>query len=58
MSVFNKHAFKCDCCGIFFSIKDIENGSASHIMTSPDSDYSIEDYESLCEKCVAAVKGA
>jgi len=42
---------KCDSCGRFISIKNIENGKASHELRTPDSYYSCENYESYCENC-------
>ena len=38
--------FKCDHCGQFIS-----NGEARHVMISPDSDWSYEEWETLCPKC-------
>ena len=38
--------FKCDNCGQFIS-----NGEARHVMISPDSDWSHEEWETLCPKC-------
>lgn len=41
----------CDYCGKFVSYKDLENKKATHKMTLPDSDLSVETWESLCRKC-------
>ena len=38
--------FKCDNCGQFIS-----NGEARRVMISPDSDWSYEEWETLCPKC-------
>ena len=42
--------FRCDVCGRFISIKDIQSGKASNIMILPDSELSKEIYETLCPK--------
>lgn len=45
----NKDIFnRCDVCGRFFSFNDIEKGMATLKMLTPDSDYSYEEWESLC----------
>lgn len=41
---------RCDICGQFISIKDFESGSAIRQLLTPDSDYSSEEYETLCYK--------
>lgn len=43
--------FKCDNCGQFISNIAIRNGEARHVMISPDSDWSYEEWETLCPKC-------
>jgi hypothetical protein len=43
--------FKCSSCGKFISYNDFINGSASMKMITPDSEYSIEEFEYLCIKC-------
>jgi len=42
--------FKCDICGQFISLKDLESGEAIRKVISVDSDWSVEDYETLCKK--------
>jgi len=41
---------KCDVCGRFISMSDFEIGKAVRRMTTPDSDYSAEDYETMCHQ--------
>lgn len=41
---------KCDVCGRFISMIDFDSGKAVRRMTTPDSDYSTEDYETLCRQ--------
>lgn len=43
--------FKCDNCGQFISNIAIRNGEARRVMISPDSDWSYEEWETLCPKC-------
>ncbi len=43
--------FKCDECGRFISLKDIESGKARHNIVTVDTEFSIEEYETLCFKC-------
>ena len=40
--------FKCDVCGKFISFFDLDTGKAIHRMITPDSDISIESFETLC----------
>lgn len=42
-------ASRCDICGRFIAIDDFISGRATCKMISPDSDYSCEDYETLCK---------
>lgn len=42
---------KCDICGQFISLKDFESGLAIRKLLTPDSDYSTEEYETICSKC-------
>lgn len=41
---------KCDTCGKFISMKDFNSGKAIRTLLSVDSDYSCEEYETLCRK--------
>ena len=48
-----KHAERwnrCDACGRFISMKDLEDGFAVRRLMYPDSDVSREEYETLCER--------
>ena len=42
---------KCDFCGRFISIKDLEEGKATIRMVTPDSHFTKEEYENCCKKC-------
>lgn len=42
--------FKCDECGEFIPPKDIIEGRATHCLVVPDSHWTTEEYETLCEK--------
>jgi len=44
--------FRCDVCGKFISFADLESGAAKRMMTTPDSAYSFEDYETMCPRCI------
>ena len=39
---------KCDVCGKFISMEDFSTGKATRTMVTPDSEFSTEDYETLC----------
>ena len=41
---------RCDICGKFIPIKDFDLGKARRVMTTPDSDFSSESYETTCKK--------
>ena len=43
---------KCDACGQFISYKALESGKAMRSMVTPDSDYSYEEWETLCSNCL------
>lgn len=55
MSIKNKK-LRCDWCGCFVSIEDITNNKARHQLVLPDSHYSQETYETICEKCLKTEK--
>ena len=40
---------KCDVCGKFISYSDLDSGMAIRKMITPDSDYSGEEWETLCK---------
>ena len=42
---------KCDICGRFISFRDFEFDDATRKLLTPDSDYSIEEFETICSKC-------
>lgn len=39
---------RCDLCGRFIAMYEFDEGKAIRYMTKPDSDYSCEEYETLC----------
>ena len=41
---------KCDICGKLISFSDFQEKKASRMLTTPDSHYSLEEYETLCVK--------
>lgn len=43
---------KCDVCGRFVSYDDLDAGHAHRHLITPDSDYSTEEFKTLCPKCV------
>ena len=42
---------KCDFCGRFISIKDLDDEKAYIEMVSPDSHFTKEKYETICKEC-------
>lgn len=38
----------CDVCGRYISMADVLEGNAVHRMVTPDSDISMEEWETLC----------
>jgi len=42
--------FRCDDCGQFISIGDFEAGHAVRYLATPDSEYTHEEYVTLCWK--------
>lgn len=42
---------RCDDCGQFISYKDLINNKARHQLISNDTEYSCEDWITLCKKC-------
>lgn len=49
--------FRCDSCGRFIALSDLEDKRATRKLITPDSHYSKEEYETLCEKCALIEKG-
>lgn len=43
-----KYNIRCDVCGRFISIADLEKGFATRQLITPDSYFSREEYETLC----------
>jgi hypothetical protein len=43
-------SIQCQVCGRFISYADIESGKATHVMVTPDSHVSYEEWETKCEK--------
>lgn len=39
---------RCDVCGRFVSMANLDSGVATRHMALPDSDFSAETYETLC----------
>ena len=45
----SENNLKCDECGKFISFDDLESGMATRKLITPDSNYSNEEYETLCK---------
>jgi hypothetical protein len=43
---------RCDACGKFIAYRHFEIGAARRWLATPDSDYSVESYGTLCPECV------
>ena len=43
----------CDECGEFIPHEDLLNNIARHVLITPDSEFTKEEYESLCAECTA-----
>jgi hypothetical protein len=44
--------FQCDICHRFVALKDLANGTATRRCISDDTEFSKEEYETLCVMCV------
>lgn len=44
-------SIKCDYCGKFISYIDLQEDKAYHLMKTPDSLISTEEWESCCKSC-------
>lgn len=44
-------AMKCDRCGKFVSYESLGRGWATMRLTTPDSHFTVEEWEIICEKC-------
>lgn len=42
---------RCVECGKFVSYKDFETGKAKREMITPDSHYTVEQFETICKNC-------
>ena len=42
--------FSCDVCGRFISVEDLVSGAALHKLLTPDSEFTMETYETLCQE--------
>ncbi len=51
-----EYPIKCDICGKFIPYKELMDGTSLHHMITPDSDWSSEEWESLCKKHYKAEK--
>lgn len=41
---------RCDDCGKFISYKDFDEGKAVRVLLTPDSEFTREEYETLCKE--------
>jgi len=46
----NQRWNRCDHCGKFISMKDLNSGTAMRRMVYPDTAFTAETYETLCAK--------
>jgi len=44
---------RCDCCGRFIGLKEFKDGRAVRNLLTPDSHYSVEEYETVHIACDA-----
>jgi hypothetical protein len=42
--------FRCDVCGRFIALQDLEDGRAKRWIVSPDTQYTQEEFATRCEK--------
>lgn len=47
----NSDPIRCTYCGRFIAYKDLEEETASFIMTLPESAYSVETWVGTCKAC-------
>ena len=52
MALLANGSIKCDECGRFIALDSILLGTAFHQFILPDSEHSVETYESLCSDCL------
>ncbi len=48
---YKEERIKCSWCGRFISYDALYSGKAYHTMSTPDSDYTFEEWESCCKEC-------
>lgn len=53
MALLSNGSIKCDYCGKFIPIDDLAAGDAIHQCILPDSEFSVETFESQCKSCLA-----
>lgn len=46
-----KESIRCDVCGRFVNYKDLIAGRAYRTLLTPDSEFTCEEYETLCGQC-------
>jgi hypothetical protein len=51
INIKNNNWFKCSKCGKFISYNDFNLNLATWRIITPDSECSIEKFETLCKKC-------
>ena len=39
---------KCEVCGRFIGYDELESGDARHVLLTPDSEFTSEEWETLC----------
>ena len=42
--------FRCDCCGKFIGLNDLVAGHATRRLLTPLSEFTLEEYETLCKQ--------
>lgn len=45
---------RCDACGKYIPLRDIESGMATRKLITPDSEFSEEEFDTLCGDCKEA----
>lgn len=47
----SSNRFKCNYCGKYISMNDLNSGKAYVKMIIPDSHFTAEEFETVCKKC-------
>lgn len=47
----NGCAMKCDSCGRFVCVESLADGTAKRVLLTPDSEFTREEWETLCAGC-------